>query len=147
MAEQTYNVGIIKEVLVGGLTYNYNILHPDNLVGDVGVIVKKIKNFENVVCKKALEENLNSDDFCAEIVNFFPNGSKLDRINVPDEEYMRKGVGSTILKKVIDDCKRANIKFLYSKTANDSMISFLRKKGFKEFANPYDVMNHFYLPL
>ncbi len=147
MITNYYPIDIKKEVLVLDLTYSYTIYHPDNLTGDVGVIVKKAKDFEGLVKDKSLEENIKETDFCAEIVNFFPNGSESDRKSKGDKKYMRKGVGTRILNKVIDDCKSARVKFLYVKTSEDSMLNFLRKKKFNELSTSYDVENHFYIAL
>ncbi len=144
MVTNYYPIDIKKEVLVLDLTYSYNIYHPDGLIGDAGVIVNKIRYSDDFIKEKALEENLREDDLCAKIENFFPNGTDLDRDYKNDKEYMRKGVGTRVLNLIIEDCKKKNIKFLYLKTATDSMINFSRKNGFNEYPSEYGFMNIFY---
>lgn len=68
-------------------------------------------------------------DLGMRIDSFFPNGGTT--FNKP-YELMRKGVGSFVLNELIEDAKKLNSQFLYIRTGQREMKSFLKKNHFKK---------------
>ena len=73
-------------------------------------------------------ERIELSDTIAHINRFFPNGSSKSK----EEEIGRKGVGTDILLRCIEDSKQNGAKILFIGFASDKLCDYLRKRNFIE---------------
>lgn len=121
---------IVRTTHISGLEgYHYDVIYPDpsRLKGDVDVYFDSLWDYQDSVeaYEKLISEGLAPIDKIADITGFFPNGDLKDK---EVEKYTRKGVGSEVLKKVINDSLDNDCKAMIVFTGRPWMKDFLEKK-------------------
>lgn len=118
--------------------YHYTIIfQEDRPHGDAEVILKPVSHFGPLGIYEVFQKGeLRPDDIAANLNQFYPNGKGLDE---KSGKYMRQGVGSMVLERIVEDCLEHDAKVMVAFTGQDSMKSFLLKHGF----TPYGVREVF----
>lgn len=113
--------------------YGYFVKSQGRPEGDARIYFFSLGNLRRSpfrqLCSVLEVEGLQSNNIVAGLVNFYPNGRKVCR------QYMRQGVGSRLLERIIQDLKEQDAQALFLATRTPTMISFVEKKGFKYVAD------------
>ena len=133
MSPSSNNINIEKK---GSGNFCEYVVRPYNLKRPAGYAHVEYEPFEDYdsTIKKSLSNLFNEDDVLANIVRFYPNGElrmaegKLDLTQI--EPYSRQGVGSKVLKMIVDDSQSYGAQGLVAFTKEIWMASFLGKYNF-----------------
>ena len=109
--------------------YNYEVLVTGRTVtGRARIIFNKVQELKSCLLDRIYSQfrarGLQPQDTFAVLYHFYLNGVGYS------EERMRQGVGSRVLKEIIDDCREEGVRALYVITKSDSLQAFLEKKRF-----------------
>ena len=87
--------------------------------------------------KAVIKEGLIAGQRIAGITDFFPNGDP------PAPQQMRRGVGTAVLEKIIEDARENKCILLFASTIEEVMKRFLEKNEFAEYDQSHK-MTHYY---
>ena len=72
-----------------------------------------------------LKRGFAKEDFFACLDDFYPNGRRLSGA----EDFLRKGVGESVLSMLLDDLKKYSPKFIYCTPTNENSKAFFTAMG------------------
>jgi hypothetical protein len=124
---------------------SYSIQHTGKRSrGEVAISFNKVSEIEeSKIRRKALSLGLSKSDIVATIDSFYPNGKTGSHDLNPLVPYMRQGIGSRILERVIKDAKAHGAKLILVETGQASMKSFLEKKDYEKFNGEMPYLSYF----
>ncbi len=125
----------------------YRVMHDDERSGEVRVVYSAVLDYEGTIKDKAVELGLSPEELIAQITDFYPNGKTGDWSDDAIVPFMRQGVGSELLERVVEDSVTKGARLMYVETGKDSMRAFLQKKGFQEFRGERAYMSYFFKAL
>lgn len=101
-------------------------------IGEAELIFEKVgdENISEGLNRLLLERGLKPGTVVAYINSFYPHGYGKSEEDIP-VEFMRQGVGSMLLERIVKDALKRNAKVSYTETYNNSMQKFCLKKGFE----------------
>jgi GNAT superfamily N-acetyltransferase len=116
-----------------GETINYTIITPKT-AGYAEISLTRLDCFPQNK-QKALETLLlDHYSVLGKILYYFPNGTG---IKESAEEYMKRGVGTVVMNRIIEDCMHEGVAAIAVTTVFECMGKFLRKYGFSEDGDFY----------
>jgi hypothetical protein len=94
----------------------------EDLIGEVGVSARRVCDYDLAYLRKEFAgRGLRHGDVVSEIGYYYP---------VRPTEVRGMGIGGSVLKEVVKDCKRLGSAAVYCETAEQVMQSMLRNRGF-----------------
>ena len=109
-----------------GLQFTFTFSESDRLQGDAQIIFAPLASLPDVLSAPLLEQGLTRTDLVVQLNEFYPNGRALDEVK---GTHMREGVGTAVLKLLIDEGKARGAKAMHICTEKESMTQFLKKHG------------------
>jgi hypothetical protein len=110
--------------------FNYEVNFADGRKGSAQIMFFPAHIFDfTFLYDQLLKEGLKPNAVLTLINSFYPNGD-LDSKNEKDMLFMRQGVGSAVLERVVKDSVDYGASAMYGSIVSLSMARFLRKNGF-----------------
>jgi len=112
--------------------FEYTLKWSDGRKGDCAVFIDLVRKcsfqFTDAQMKRFRLLGIKKDDLCICLDDFHPHGRRLD----PDKcNFMQKGLGEEILKKIIKSLEDIDAKFIYTYSSTRFMKNFIKKQGWK----------------
>ena len=145
MLEQKVNIEREEYLDCHSVGYSYRLSFEDSNRpnGIAHVWLREFGHHDLSLLRQYREEGMSIGDYAIEIYNFFPTSGSMNRRYI---EYERRGVGSSLLRKIIQDTLDLQVKFIIviaNAPNNRTYISAFACQKSKVFLSMLRNVSHF----